>query len=105
MRYSEGSCTWNDTIDNQDGSLLRNNFIIDRHALQIMQPVDSDGLLRCKDQKFPRIDFSYGFPNEWYMYQTEVKVPSEHTQEGKRYDAEVQLDHVYSIDLPRREVT
>lgn len=103
MAYLPGSCKWNDLVDN-DSAMLRNNFVIDRHALQIMQPIDASGKLQCERRKFPRIDFAFGFPEWWLLYQTEVKTPSEHTQDGKRYEAEIQLDHVYQVDRRQREI-
>jgi hypothetical protein len=42
------------------------------------------------------IDFSAGFPDDWNLKFTDIKVPSEHVQDGKQYDAEVILSHVYS---------
>ena len=92
-----------DIIDN-DNSILRNNFVIDRHALQIMQPINEAGQLQCERQKFPRIDFAHGYPEWWLLYQTEIKTPSEHAQEGKTYDAEIQLDHVYQVPRKQREI-
>jgi len=103
MAYLPGSCKWNDIVDN-DSAMLRNNLVIDRNALQIMQPLNADGELQCERQKFPRIDFASGYPEFWLLYQTEVKMPSEHTQDGKRYDAEIQLDHVYEADRQQREI-
>lgn len=103
MAYLPGSCKFSDVIDN-DNSILRNNFVIDRHALQIMQPVNEAGELQCERQKFPRIDFAHGYPEWWLLYQTEVKTPSEHAQDGKMYDAEIQLDHVYQVPRKQREI-
>jgi hypothetical protein len=39
------------------------------------------------------IGFSQGFPDQWHLTYTDIKVPSEHMQDGKRYDAEVVLSH------------
>lgn len=39
-----------------------------------------------------------GFSDWWYLSHTDIHVPSEHTQEGKRYDAEIQMYHFYSVD-------
>lgn len=33
----------------------------------------------------------------WYLSHIDFHVPSEHTQEGKRYDAEIQMYHFYSV--------
>jgi len=95
-----------------------NAFSIERHALKITQPleettedeVDLEGLgyrLKCPrndplldgtntTRLFGRMDFSKGFPQWWFLSHIDFKVPSEHTQEGKRYSAEVQMAHFYS---------
>jgi len=102
MKYRDGACAWNDLVDNDD-SMHRNNFLIDRHALQILQPVDDDGVLQCFNETlggriYPKLDYSKGFPDWWNLHHTEISVPSEHTQEGVRYDAEVTLAHFYEIE-------
>jgi len=93
----------------------QDQFTIERHGLRIGQPItvydnivnDTDGVpdgikLECRikgrGSRFGRIDFSKGFSDWWYLSHTDVHVPSEHTQEGKRYDAEIQMYHFYSID-------
>jgi hypothetical protein len=48
------------------------------------------------------LDYSKGFPDWWFLSHTEITVPSEHTQEGKYYDAEVHLAHFYSVDHQRK---
>jgi len=53
--------------------------------------------------RFGRIDFSKGFSHWWYLSHTDVHVPSEHTQDGQRYDAEIQLHHFYSINTTAGE--
>jgi hypothetical protein len=102
MKFQDGACTWDDLVDNDD-SIHRNNFLIRRHGLQILQPVDNNGNLECFKEslggaRYPRLDYSKGFPNWWHLAHTEISVPSEHTQEGKRYDAEVTLAHFYEND-------
>eukprot|EP00548_Thalassiothrix_antarctica_P003227 CAMPEP_0194129910 /NCGR_PEP_ID=MMETSP0152-20130528/1095_1 /TAXON_ID=1049557 /ORGANISM="Thalassiothrix antarctica, Strain L6-D1" /LENGTH=886 /DNA_ID=CAMNT_0038824291 /DNA_START=312 /DNA_END=2973 /DNA_ORIENTATION=- len=107
MAYENGSCKWDDIIDNKS-SRDRNNFKIERHALQILQPINDKGKLQCKSKKkdkepmFPRLDYSKGFPDWWFLSHTEVTVPSEHTQHGKQYDAEVHLSHFYSVKHSRK---
>jgi hypothetical protein len=106
MKYQEGACTWEDLVDN-DESIHRNNFLIRRHALQILTPVDEDGELKCFNasldgRRYPRIDYSKGFPNFFHLAHTEISVPSQHTQEGKRYDGEVSLAHFYEADFPQK---
>jgi hypothetical protein len=57
----------------------------------------------CDSQ--PNIDFSRGFPDPWHLSFTDISVPSQHVQEGKRYDAEVVLSHVYSKNRPNKLVS
>lgn len=46
--------------------------------------------------RFGRLDYSKGFSKWWYLSHIDLKVPSEHYQDGKRYDAEIQIQHFYS---------
>jgi len=104
MAYQDGTCDWHDMIMN-GFSRDMNNFKIERHALQILQPIDDTGTLQCNDKNgrnFPKLDYSKGFPDWWFLSHTEVTVPSEHTQHGKRYDAEVHLSHFYSVEHERK---
>jgi hypothetical protein len=52
--------------------------------------------LEGRGRLWGRIDFSKGFSKWWFLSHMDLKVPSEHVQEGKRYSAEVQLNHFYS---------
>lgn len=107
MKYEDSYCTMEQLID-------ADAFTIERHALRISQPIavydnfteDLDGVpdgvrLGCvrkgKGSRFGRIDFSKGFSHWWYLSHTDIHTPSEHTQEGTRYDAEIQLHHFYSV--------
>ena len=105
MAYEDRSCLWSDMIRNTK-TPTPNQFKIQRHALQILQPVDDQGNLQCLRQdgrnSFPRLDYSKGFPNWWHLSHTKVTVPSEHFQHGKQYDAEVHLAHFYEVDHERR---
>ena len=65
-------------------------FEIMPHVLRVYQP-DECG-------EWPVIDFSKGFPVPWLLQFTDISVPSQHTQDGQRYHAEVVLSHVYSMD-------
>jgi hypothetical protein len=106
MKYEEGGCTWEDMVDNSE-SQERSQFHIRRHALQILQPTDRNGNIRCPstgDHRFPRIDYPKGFPEWWHLAHTEISVRSEHFQETKQYDAEVHLSHFYSEAFETREV-
>ena len=88
MKYEDSTCSW-DMLD------AKNAFIIERHGLKMVQPIDygnggyENMRLDCDDpdkgRLFGRIDFSKGFSEWWYLSHIDFKVPSEHTQEGKRY--------------------
>lgn len=89
MMYEEGACNWND---------MKDQFTIERHALQLHIPQLSNGDIDCikNGQRFyPRLDYSKGFPNWWWMQRVDVMVPSQHIQEGVQYAAEVTLAHFY----------
>jgi hypothetical protein len=77
MNFVTGNCKFNQV-----------DFQILPHVLRAYQPE------RCG--ALPNIDFSMGFPHPWHLSFTDISVPSQHAQEGKRYDAEVVLSHVYS---------
>jgi len=108
MKYEDSFCSMEELIE-------QDQFTIERHGLRIGQPItvydnlvdDIDGVvdgvrLECRIEgigsKFGRIDFSKGFSDWWYLSHTDLHVPSEHTQEGKRYDAEIQMYHFYSTE-------
>jgi hypothetical protein len=103
MRAEDGSCTWDDLVANNHGAKDTNNFHIQRHALQINTPVTKSGKLACTPSsdgtpKYPRADYSKGFPDWFLLDHTDIIVPSAHTQEGKQYDAEVHLASFYEVD-------
>lgn len=96
MQYRDSSCSY-DTLREQ------RSFKIDRHALRIVQPtkLKENGrfTVDCPSENgryWGRIDFSRGFSAWWFLSHIDVHVPSEHTQEGKRYDGEIQMYHFYS---------
>jgi len=80
------------------------SFVVDRHALRIIQPITQTAngtyVNACRDngRRWGRIDFSKGFSHWWHLSHIDFHVPSEHTQEGKRYDGELQMYHFYSKD-------
>lgn len=97
ISYHDGTCSW-------DMLKAANAFSIERHALRIGQPLErhADGYrlnctLKSGRRLFPRLDFPYGFSSPFFLSHTEIRVPSEHTQDGKRYHAEVQLPHFFSV--------
>jgi len=93
MQYKDGSCQFDDILD---------QFEIARHALQIHTPLRANGDIDCENEagerKFPKVDYSKGFPDWWYLSRTDISVPSHHVQHGQRYAAEVVLSHFYEID-------
>lgn len=78
-------------------------FTIERHALKVTQPVEvfnGTHRLNCPrsgGRRWGRIDFSKGFSEWWFLSHMDIKVPSEHLQEGKQYSGEIQLAHFYSV--------
>jgi carbonic anhydrase len=98
------SLLWQDAWCPLDQLIAADAFTIERHALRISQPItvteDDEVKLDCfiegKGSRFGRIDFSKGFSQWWFLSHIDIHTPSEHTQEGKRYDAELELHHFYS---------
>jgi carbonic anhydrase len=80
MNYVKGDCRF-DTLD----------FEILPHVLRVYQPSHEQ-----KCNVTPTIDFSMGFPYPWLLEFSDISVPSQHTQDGYRYDAEVVLSHTSS---------
>ena len=99
MQYRDDTCKWDD---------MKNAFSIERHALQIHIPTTDNGEIACQrkdgSRNFPRLDYSKGFPDWWWLQRTDITLPSHHTQEGVQYAAEVTLAHFYSIDHPKNHV-
>ena len=99
MRYEDDTCDWSDMLD---------QFKVERNALELHIPATSNGDIDCVDDKgnrqFPRLDYSKGFPDWWWLDHTSVTVPSSHVQEGKQYDGEVVLAHFYEIEHPKNQV-
>mmetsp|Transcript_3904 Transcript_3904/g.6921 ORF Transcript_3904/g.6921 Transcript_3904/m.6921 type:complete len:439 (-) Transcript_3904:46-1362(-) len=115
MKYEDSFCTLDQLVD-------ADAFTIERHGLRIAQPItvydditeDVDGVvdgvrLNCRlpgnGTRFGRIDFSKGFSDWWLLSHIDIHVPSEHTQEGKRYSAEIEMYHFYSIDYDNEMAT
>jgi hypothetical protein len=109
MAYFDSSCSF-DELKEKDA------FVIDRFALRIIQPIvntNSDDLsytINCRgtssssssnqaqnERRWGRMDFANGFPDWWLLSHMDFHVPSEHTQEGKRYSGEIQMYHFYSV--------
>lgn len=44
-------------------------------------------------------DYSKGFSDYWFLSHVDIKVPSEHIQNGMRFDAEVQMKHFYTLPI------
>jgi len=86
MNYGSGNCRFD-----------AYRFEILPHTLRAYQPH------YCANQSW--IDFSMGFPNDWHLEFTDISVPSQHSINGKRYDAEVVMSHSYSVDRIDRLVS
>jgi hypothetical protein len=99
LQFKDDTCTWDD---------MRDQFEINRHALQIHVPTREDGKIDCwvqgEGRKFPRLDYSKGFPDWWWMQRTDIVMPSLHWQEGHQYAAEVTLAHFYEVAHSKNEV-
>jgi hypothetical protein len=99
MNFEDGTCLWDDMIG---------HFEINRHALQMYTPMRDDGDIDCSnsdgERKYPRLDYSKGFPDWWHLDRTDIKVPSEHTQHGRQYAAEVSLSHFYELDHYKNQI-
>lgn len=99
MNFEDGTCLWED---------MSGHFEISRHSLQMYIPMRDDGDIDCAnasgERKYPRLDYSKGFPDWWHLDRTDIKVPSEHTQQGKRYAAEVVLSHFYELDHYKNQI-
>ena len=98
MKYFDSSCTWDELV-------RTNSFSIERHSLKIIQPTElmADGTyqIACQnpagERRFGRLDYAKGFSNWWHLSHIDLHVPSEHTQNGKRYDGELQMYQFYSV--------
>ena len=99
MQTRADTCTFED---------VKNGFSIERHALRLEIPQLPDGQIACVDQfgqrLYPRLDYSKGFPDWWWMQRIEVMAPSSHRQEGVQYAAEVILQHFYELDHYKNQV-
>ncbi|GAX10104.1 hypothetical protein FisN_3Lh293 [Fistulifera solaris] len=98
MEYRPDTCTWDD---------MKTQLTIERHALQIHVPQLPNGDIDCfrwDKRRYPRIDYSKGFPDWWWMQRTDIHVPSNHIQEGTRYAAEVVLAHFYEIKHEKNQL-
>jgi hypothetical protein len=87
---------------------MENSFDILRHALRMNIPQTSSGEIDCVENGeriYPRIDYSKGFSDYWFMQSMEITVPSQHRQMGKRYAAEVMMYHFYSVDQWKNKVS
>jgi hypothetical protein len=100
MKYHDSACSYDQLVE-------KNAIFVDRHALRIVQPIVLDTSItvnttyrlgcRSTDASWGRIDFSKGYSQWWYLSHIDFHVPSEHLQEGKRYDGELQMYHFYSV--------
>lgn len=92
MAYHDSGCTFDDLTRHRQ-------FTIERYGLRIGQPLRTSGdrnRLACRIPRWGRIDFPKGFSSWFFLSHTEIHLPSEHTQEGKTYDGELQMYHFFS---------
>jgi carbonic anhydrase len=99
MKYEDSFCRLDQLVD-------ADAFSVERGSLRVTQPISVDPQtnevdLECPNtgtgKRFGRIDYSKGFSQWWFLSHIDFSTPSEHTQEGKRYDAEAQMYHFYSV--------
>lgn len=98
IKYERGTCDWYDFQD---------QFEIMRHALRFSVPLLSNGDVDCEkdgQRAYPRTDYSKGFPDWWWLDHVDIQVPSNHVQEGKRYDGEITLAHFYEFAHEKNQV-
>ena len=101
MKYLDSFCTLDDLIQG-------NGFQIERHALRVAQPIkilnetEHTYELKCNKPgvgvRMGMIDYSEGFSQWWYLSHIDFSTPSEHTQNGKRYDVEAKMMVFYSVN-------
>ena len=104
MQYIDSSCTF-------EHLQQHNAFTIERYGLKIKQPLqqldDGTYINGCTvpgvGSRWGKIDFSRGFTQWWLLSHIDFHVPSEHTQNGHRYSAELEMYHFYSIDTDGTE--
>lgn len=94
MEFHDGSCSF-------DNLVQKDTFSIERHALRSGQPITRNAqgeyVLDCPGGRWAQLDYARGFPQWWLLSHWDLKLPSEHVQNGKRYDGEIQLHQFYQI--------
>lgn len=99
IQARDDSCTWDD---------MKDQFTIERHALKLSIPQLPNGDIDCienGERRYPRLDYSKGFPDWFFLQHTEIMIPSQHTQEGTQYAAEITLAHFYEIAHVKNKVS
>jgi hypothetical protein len=87
----------------------KNTFEIKPSSLRINIPTTDDGEVDCVrasdgERRWPRLDYSKGFPDWWLMSHMDLSVPSQHKQEGVKYAAELTLAHFYEVVHGKNQV-
>jgi hypothetical protein len=98
MQTRDDTCTFDD---------IKGHFTVARHALQINIPQKSNGEIDCNEggqRIYPRLDYSKGFQNWWWMQRIDIIAPSNHVQQNTKYAAEVVLAHFYEIEHYKNQV-
>ena len=122
MKYEDGFCTLEQLEDQQAFTIERHALRVSNPV--IIDPtheneVRSGCIIEGKGRRFGRIDYAKGFSQWWFLSHIDFHVPSEHafkipepqftesttntnnadtTNGYKKYDAEIQLHHWYSVN-------
>ena len=86
---------------------MKDQFTINRHALQMHIPQLPNGDIDCIEdgqRRYAKADFSKGFPDWFYFQRMDIHVPSQHTQDGTRYAGELVLAHFYEQQHVKNQV-
>ncbi|KAL3911852.1 MAG: hypothetical protein SGILL_007121 [Bacillariaceae sp.] len=81
----------------QNAAEARDGDIDDGWVVSQENTVHLDCPIEGRGPRFPRMDYSKGFSDWFYLSHVDIHVPSEHTQNGMRFDAEVQMQHFYTL--------
>mmetsp|Transcript_26725 Transcript_26725/g.59380 ORF Transcript_26725/g.59380 Transcript_26725/m.59380 type:complete len:526 (-) Transcript_26725:72-1649(-) len=71
------------------------SFSITPHSLRANFPLDDTKCIR------PTIDLPNGYPFRWHAHFVEVHLRAEHVLDGRRYDGELQMNHLGQQDQKR----
>jgi len=75
------------------------NFTITPHTLTATFPLNDRHCER------PTIDLPNGYPYRWHAHRIEIHLRAEHVLDGRRYDGELQMNHLGQKDQKRKVST